>query len=395
MTKSVKHTLHVMLLEVFYWVVLGSYGAFIVTMITDFGYSATTASAIMTVMSLVAFVAQPITGYICDNYLSQRTVFIILSLCSAPLCLLLQASMASLPLLVIMMFLLTVTLRQMPGLIDAWILQMQKDDPGLNYGCCRGTASLMYATSALVMGGVTTAFGHHTRMVIAAVFMVCAAIVAFTLKDVKPEKREEEPVPVQRLSTGETFRIMLHNRTYLLLLVMAFVIFLGVTSTETFLPTLVKEMGGDSGFVGTMFSIISYSEVPAMFLVAHLLKKIRAKYVLTFAAAVYLLRMVLTFFAPNLTFLVAAQALQGLSYAVFWPTCMAYVKEITEERVRSTSVMTFSSVTLGASGILGNAVGTLILSLTGNVRTVFIFTSCVVAVSLLISLFGHARRIWK
>lgn len=125
------------------------------------------------------------------------------------------------------------------------------------------------------------------------------------------------------------------------------------------------------------------------------MKKVRAKYVLTFACGVYLLRMVLTFFAPTLPFLVAAQALQGLSYAVFWPTCMAYVKEITEERVRSTSVMTFSSVTLGASGILGNAVGTAILSASGDVRTVFIFTSCAVAVSLLINLYGHAKKLWK
>ena len=265
MTNSKKHTLHVMLLEAFYWVALGSYGAFIVTMITDFGYSATVASVIMTVMSLVAFVVQPATGYLCDNYLSQRTVFIALAVCSVPLCLLLQTSMASLPLLVATLFLLTITMRQMPGLIDSWILRMQKDDPDLNYGSCRGTASLMYATSALIMGGVTTAYGHHTRMIIAAVFMVGAAVVAFTLRETKPEKKADAsaPAPVQRTSTGETFKVMFQNKTYVLLLLMAFAIFLGITSTETFLPTLVKDMGGDSGFVGTMFSVISYSEVPA------------------------------------------------------------------------------------------------------------------------------------
>lgn len=395
MTKSVKHTLHVMLLSGSFWIALSGYGAFIVTMITDFGYSATAASAIMTVMSVVAFAVQPVTGYLCDNYFSQRTVFVTLACCAIPLCLFLQTAMSSLPLLIAVMFLLTVTFRQIPGLIDSWIVRMQKDDPDLNYGWCRGTASLTYAASAMVMGRITTAFGHHTRLVVTAVFICCTIVVALTLRDKKPGKKEETPAPVQKLSTKETFRIMLSNKSYLLLLVMAFVIFLGVTSTETFLPTLAKELGGDSGFVGTMFSIIAFSEVPAMFLVARVLKKVKAKYVLTFAAGIYLLRMVLTFFAKDLVFLVAAQALQGLSYAVFWPTCMTYVREITEERVRSTSVMTFSSVTLGASGILGNAVGTLILSLTGEVHSVFIFTSCVVLLSLLISLYGHAAKIWK
>ncbi|MBR6791364.1 MAG: MFS transporter [Oscillospiraceae bacterium] len=395
MTKSAKHTLHVMLLSGSFWIALSGYGAFIVTMITDHGYSATTASAIMTVMSVVAFAVQPITGYLCDNFFSQRTVFIVLGCCSMPLCFFLQASMSSLPLLIVTMLLLSVPCRRIPGLIDSWIVRMQKHDPDLNYGWCRGTASLTYAASALIMGRITTAFGHGTRMILTAACVACTIIVALTLKDVKQEKREETPAPAGHLSTGEAFRIMFRNKTYLLLLVMAFVIFLGVTSTETFLPTLVKEMGGDSGFVGTMFSIIAFSEVPAMFLVARILKKVKAKYVLTFAAGVYLLRMMLTFFARDLTFLVAAQALQGLSYAVFWPTCMNYVREITEERVRSTSVMTFSSVTLGASGILGNASGTLILSLTGNVRAVFIFTSCVVLLSLLISIFGHVKKIWK
>ncbi|MBQ4050405.1 MAG: MFS transporter [Oscillospiraceae bacterium] len=395
MTKSVKHTLHVMLLSGSFWIALSGYGAFIVTMITDFGYSATTASAIMTVMSVVAFAVQPVTGYLCDNYFSQRTVFVTLACFAIPLCLFLQTSMVSLPMLVAVMFLLTVTFRQIPGLIDSWIVRMQKDDPDLNYGWCRGTASLTYAASAMVMGRITAAFGHHTRLIITAMFIACTIVVALTLQDKKTERKEEVPAPVRKLSTKETFRIMLGNTTYLLLLVMAFVIFLGQTSTETFLPTLVKEMGGDSGFVGTMFSIVAFSEVPAMFLVARVLKRVKAKYVLTFAACMYLLRMVLTFFAKDLAFLVAVQALQGLSYAVFWPACMNYVREITEERVRSTSVMTFSSVTLGASGILGNAAGTLILSLTDNVRAVFIFTSCMVLVSLFISFYGYVKKIWK
>ena len=66
-----------------------------------------------------------------------------------------------------------------------------------------------------------------------------------------------------------------------------------------------------------------------------------------------------------------------------------------EDQVKSTAVMTYSSVALGIAGIFGNAIGTLILSLTGNVRLVFVFAGTAAAAGLMIGLFGLARKIWK
>ena len=72
MTESRKNTLHAMLLEAFFRMSSCAYGGFIVTMLTDYGYSSATATALMTCMAAVSFIAQPITGYLCDNYFSQR-----------------------------------------------------------------------------------------------------------------------------------------------------------------------------------------------------------------------------------------------------------------------------------------------------------------------------------
>ena len=74
---------------------------------------------------------------------------------------------------------------------------------------------------------------------------------------------------------------------------------------------------------------------------------------------------------------------------------MAYLNKIVEEEIRSTAIMTFSSVTLGVSCIFGNAIGTMILSATGNVRLVFVFASVSAAIGLLLGLYGLARKIWK
>ncbi|MBR6789832.1 MAG: MFS transporter [Oscillospiraceae bacterium] len=395
-----KRTLHAMTLEAFYWMSNCAYGAFIVTTLTDHGYSPATASAIMTVMAVVAFATQPITGYICDNYFPHWKVFIVLISCALPVYLLLIGAMGSMVLTIVCMVLITLSMLQLPGLVDAWILRMQRDDPNINYGLCRGSASLMYATSSLIMGGLTTAYGHSIRMALGVCIGVGAIFVAFTLRrqgavDLSAKAAVSSAPAEERLSTGETVRLLLGNKAYIHLLVMVCVIWLGSSCNSTFLPTLVKELGGDSGTVGTTFSIIAYSEVPAMFLITPILRRFKAKHVITFAAAIYVLKMAATCLAPSLPVLLALQLLQGLSYAVLWPACINYLNRIVEDRVKSTAVMTFSSVTLGVSAIFANAIGTAILSATGDVRAVFLYSTCATSAGLMIALYGHIRKIWK
>lgn len=400
MTESRKNTLHAMLLEAFFWMSNCAYGGFIVTMLTDYGYSSATATALMTCMAAVSFIAQPITGYLCDNYFSQRKLYLVLISCSVPLYLLLSRSMASLPLTVLCMFFITLTMQQVTGLVDAWLVHLQQEDPRINYGLCRGTGSLTYAAAAQVMGAITTRYSHDARLLTGAVLGVISLIVAFTLRGAKvtyrdPREPEPAPLPKNRLGTVETIRVLVKNKTYLLMLCMSFTLFLGSSSLNTFLPVLVRELGGDSAQVGTLFAVCAISEVPAMFLMSAILRRFRAKYVILFSSVFYALRLGLTCLAPNLTLLFAIQIMQGLSFAVLWPASINYLNRIVEDQVKSTAVMTYSSVTLGIAGIFGNAIGTLILSLTGNVRLVFVFAGTAAAVGLMIGLFGLAKKIWK
>lgn len=400
MTVSMKRTFHAMALEAFYWMSNCAYGAYIVTTLTDHGYSPTTASAIMTVMAVIAFATQPITGYICDNYFPHWKVFIVLISCALPIYLLLIGSMKSMVLTIICMILITLSMLQLPGLVDAWILRMQRDDPNINYGLCRGSASLMYATISLIMGGLTTAYGHSARMALGVGMGICAIFIAFTLRKqgIDTGKKDTDvsaAMPGERLSTKETFRILLKNKAYMHLLIMVCVIWLGSSCNSTFLPTLVKELGGNSGTVGTTFSIIAYSEVPCMFLISLILSRFRTKHVITFAAAAYVVKMAATCIAPNLTSLLLVQLLQSISFAIIWPACINYLNQIVDDRVKSTAVMTFSSASLGVSPIFANAIGTAILSATGDVRMVFVYSTCATACGLLIAIYGYVRKIWK
>ena len=74
---------------------------------------------------------------------------------------------------------------------------------------------------------------------------------------------------------------------------------------------------------------------------------------------------------------------------------MGYLNQIVEDGVRSTAIMTYSSVTLGVSAIFGNLFGTLILSAAGDVRMVFGFSALVAGLGLLLGVYGMIRKIWK
>ncbi len=395
MTKGRKLTIHALLLEGSFWLGYCAYGSFIVTMLTDYGYSSATATGLMTAMAVVSFIAQPITGYLCDNYFSQRWVYVTLTAFAVPLYLLLNGAMGSFPLTAVCMFFITLAAQQVPGLVDSWIVRLQGEHPELNYGLCRGTGSLSYALAAQVMGAVTVQYSHHTRMVVGAAVTALSLLVAVTLKGGERPKAPKNEAAKVRMGGGETFKAVFGNGTYTLLLAVGFMLFLGSSCVGTFLPVLVKDLGGDSSHVGTLFGLIALSEVPGMFLMRAILKRVKAKWVILFGCCFYVIRLALTCFVPSLGVLLAVQMLQGVSFAVFWPASMNYVNAITEERVRSTSVMTYTSVTLGVSGIFGNAVGTLILSATGEVRMVFVFAVISAVLGLGIALLGLVRKLWR
>ena len=390
-----------LLVQALFWASYCAYSSFIVNMLTDYGYPSATATGMMTATSVLSFIAQPVSGYICDNFISHKRVYIALTICALPTMVLLSHCLFSPVLTMALMLLFTVFMVQMPGLLDAWVIGLTNLYPGVNYGLCRGSSSLLFAIAAQAMGWVTAQFGHGARMWLGAALGLLSVIVAFTQKEL-PTRRQAEAVAGEAnsrnphgLSTGETVKILVRNKCYLLLLAMNFLLFLGYSCVSSFIPVLTEQLGGGSGEVGTVFALNALAEVPAMFLMSAVLRKVPAKKVILFAAVFFVLRLGLTAMSVNFTMMLLVQLLQGFSFAVIWPASMGYLNQIVEDGVRSTAIMTYSSVTLGVSAIFGNLFGTLILSAAGDVRMVFGFSALVAGLGLLLGVYGMARKIWK
>ena len=390
-----------LLVQALFWASYCAYSSFIVNMLTDYGYPSATATGMMTATSVLSFIAQPVSGYICDNFISHKRVYIALTICALPTMVLLSRCLFSPVLTMALMLLFTVFMVQMPGLLDAWVIGLTNLYPGVNYGLCRGSSSLLFAIAAQAMGWVTAQFGHGARMWTGAVLGLLSVLVAFTLQEL-PTRRQAEAAAGEAnsrnphgLSTGETVKILVRNKCYLLLLAMNFLLFLGYSCVSSFIPVLTEQLGGGSSEVGTVFALNALAEVPAMFLMSAVLRKVPAKKVILFAAVFFVLRLGLTAMSVNFTMMLLVQLLQGFSFAVIWPASMGYLNQIVEDGVRSTAIMTYSSVTLGVSAIFGNLFGTLILSAAGDVRAVFGFSALAAGLGLLLGVYGMVRKIWK
>ena len=65
-------TIQGMIVEAFYWFGFAAYVSFLVTTLLDYGWSASAASGLMTVVSVITMIIHPVVGFITDKYLSEK-----------------------------------------------------------------------------------------------------------------------------------------------------------------------------------------------------------------------------------------------------------------------------------------------------------------------------------
>jgi len=390
-------TLHGMLYQALYWFGFCTYIVFMVTTLIDHGWSASAAAASITAMSVIVMVMQPIYGHLCDKYLSEKQLSVLLLSLTAICLLLLPFSLrsGSVPLITINMIGIAVTGMQVGGLIDAWIVGLKQEFPSINYGLIRGTGSLAYALAAQIAGTITIVFGHSVRLWIGSGVYLLAVFVALTFRPARRIHQTGEEESARKLNTVQALKLVFSSKQYCLLMAVSFFLLLGTTAMTTLLQLIIRDFGGTTAQIGTASAIMAGSEVPFMFLMAYILKKVGFKKLLLFCSMVYTVRMFISASAVTVNALVYTQALQGVTYAVLIPISMSYLSQIVDERVRSMAVTTFAAITASLSGILGNLVTSTFLVAGLSAQNALVLFAFLALLGFLLALYGSVRKIWE
>jgi len=157
---------------------------------------------------------------------------------------------------------------------------------------------------------------------------------------------------------------------------------------------LVRDLGGTTAQMGTASAVMAGSEVPIMFLMAIILKKVGFKRLLLLCGALYVIRMLLMASVGSVNTLIYVQVMNGLTYAILIPIAMSYMSQILDERVRSTAITTYASTTVGLTGILGNSITATLLAAGFSAQSALIVFSFSALIGFSLALFGVFRKIW-
>ena len=398
MEKTIRRlTIHGMLFQAVFWFGFCTYAVFMVTTLIDYGWSASSATAAITAMSIIVMFVQPLYGYISDKYFSEKNLSVILlALAIIFLCLMpLSLNSGSKILVLANMVGFTVTGTQIGGLMDSWIVGLKQEFTSINYGLMRGTGSLAFALSAQIAGMVTTSLGHSARLWLGAGFLAIAVFVALTFRPARrTNQSDKNSNAIEKLTGAAAFKLIFSSKQYCLLLAVSFTLLLSNAAMATLIQLLIRDFGGTTAQIGTATAFMAGSEVPVMFLIAYIMKKTGQKKLMLFGALVYVIRMFVTASVTTVDSLIYVQLLQGLSYAILMPVSISYLSQIVDERVRTTAVTTYTAITSSLTGILGNLITSTLLSTGFSAQNALIFFAFSALIGFILTLYGSIRKIW-
>ena len=174
-----------------------------------------------------------------------------------------------------------------------------------------------------------------------------------------PRKRKDgtgkaSDAPRKRQKAGRT-RLFRSSQIFAVLL-FAFALQLGLMYHGTFLGVYLVDLGFDNGMIGVMNCVSALSEVPVLFLINRIRKRVGIMRLLFLAVVLCALRLFLVS-TGNVVWMLPAQLLQGPSYMVSYFCCVMYVSEnVLDGRIsQGQSLLTMVQTGLGA--ICGSLAG--------------------------------------
>lgn len=336
-------TLHYSIHHLLYWSAAAGVVSFASAYLLGKGFPASQVGSIMACSGLLSCITQPFIAAFADR--SRKNILPRMIMLFAAVCIGSFGSVALFPLPRLLFGLIF--------LVGSWAfdvmiplmnsIQVQYSNAGyaVNYGAARGVGSLCYSFTALAMGNVIARFGVDSMMSLVMVLLCLIFAVAFKYPKVeKPEcpaelkHRAEPECKVETMGKTEAGRescsvgeFLLRYRWYCISLIGITMLAMFHIMVENYMIKIMEHLGGDSSHVGTALFISSSSSVPILFLFSRIRKHISDPWLLKTAGLCYVLKSVLFFAAPDISWIYGAQLLQMTTYAFLSPVQVYYAKQ--------------------------------------------------------------------
>jgi PPP family 3-phenylpropionic acid transporter len=301
------------------------YQTYINLYMADTGLVASQIGLIVSVSTLFTLGAQFIWGVLSDRASSKNLILLILYASAAVVLMLFYAG-TQVWLLMLLVTLFSMIFNPIVPLQDNLMLETLEGGRW-DYGQVRLGGTVGYCLTVLVIGIVLRDEYRHIFWITSIMMLICFA-VALRLNKVSGHRSKTQKTP---------YRALLKNKALLAVILFNLCFSLGSNMYYSYYPIYFTSIGGDSSLIGIMMFISAASEIPVLFIINRVVRRLGTGKVLIFAGLATSLRWFLLFFLSNPVLILAASLLHGVGFIAFTYCIVTYISATVPRDLRATS----------------------------------------------------------
>lgn len=340
----------------------------------------------LTLASAFALMFQPVVAAFADRTKKlslRKIVATILGLFTATSIVLLITPVIVLPTAILYMLLVIFFSTQVP-LITSMSMEHINNGVPINFSLARGIGSFFFATLSFSLGFLVEIFGAEIVILVNIGIGLIAILLVSTFKKAKLTNLGNTNRENQALSFSAFTK---KNKRFMAVVASISMILISHVFINAYSIQIIRKVGGDSSDMGIAIAIAGFLELPAMALFPWIYKKIRnAGTIMKLSGLFFVIKVLITWMAPNVFWIFIAQSLQFFSFAMILPASVYYVNQQISE-VDKNKGQTIMGMSMGISNLIGNLAGGVMLDSSGGVSFMLI-------VGIAISIMGLLMLIW-
>ncbi|MBR5284276.1 MAG: MFS transporter [Clostridia bacterium] len=261
-----------------------------------------------------------------------------------------------------------------------------QDGVEVEFGLARGLGSVAWAITAVFAGKIVDWINPLVLPVGFVSFGVFMLVLLRQMPQTKGQKREDGK---KDSSIG---RIIKTYPVYFLILLGFSCCMAGNTALGTYLPNIIRKLGGTTSTYGLALFVNAMSEMPVMAKASKWMKKVGPMPLCVLGGCAYFVRNLIVCLAPNLYVLFFGLLFQSISYGLLTVVVAYYVIYYLAPQDQIMGQTMIGMMTTGCGSMLGNVLGG-ILQDTIGLSAMFVFALICTAVGACVIL--RARSLEK
>lgn len=356
----------------FYWMIYGVVCSFASVFLLGKGYSNSEIGIILAAGNVAAVFLQPLLADMADRAKKvsligiTEAVTIIIAILTAVTLVITRASVG----LSIVFVLILAWVTALQPLLNSLAFKLAESGCEINFGVARSMGSLAYSLLCAFLGAFAENRGVTVIPLTGEVILVMLlATLYITAKHFNKACQIKSPQR-QRLHVEKDFeeinlrQFVQRNKLFLAVSIGTGGIFFSNAVFNNFMLQIVEGVGGNSGDMGKVFSVMAFLEIPPMFFFSKVNNKFSCKTLLKFASICFTAKVVCAFLAENVTMIFVAQFFQLVSFGLFLPAMVSFIDEIMDrgEAVKGQALYT---IMITISTVFASFIGGFILDFSG------------------------------